>query len=658
MKKTQRNTSTQQRNVTCRFKMSVGCFLLLSLLIFTACANPGKGPDGGPYDETPPKIMAMNPMLGQKNVQPKKVTIFFDEIVKLENASEKIIVSPPQIEMPEIKALGRKISVGLIDTLKKNTTYTIDFSDAIEDNNEGNPMGQFTYFFSTGEQVDTMEVSGNVLSAENLEPIKGILVGLHSDTTDSAFTTKPFERVARTNGDGRFTIKGVAPGSYRIYALKDMDGDFKMSRGEMIAFSEDLIVPSSHPDLRYDTLWTDTIRYDTIIPVGYTHYLPDDVVLRSFQEIRTDRQLLKTKRDVPEWFQVFFTAASTHVPTIKGLNFDETDAFLEERTPSNDTITYWLRDFDHFPSVDTLQFAYTYEAFDDSTELNVLKTDTFELIPRNTLARRLKQKEKDLEKWEKRREKRHKKGDFSEETPPVERLTMNRVKAGRISPQENVHLSFPEPLARLDTAGFHLIRIKDSLRIDAPYLIERDEYKLTEYTVRGEWRPGQSYELVIDSAAIEGISGKIMLSTTERISIPKNEDYGALFLNIPDADSTAIVQILSGDKVSRQLPVTDHRADFFYLNPGKIYLRLFYDRNGNGKWDTGSYAEHRQPEEVFYFPTALEVRANWDIEQNWNLHELPVTQQKPKELIKQKESKKTHDPHRKNLERERERAKM
>ena len=196
-------------------------FSLLCLIF--ACANPGSGPDGGPYDETPPRIVEMRPALGQINAKQKKVEIAFDEYIKVENAVEKVIVSPPQIEVPEIKVLGKRISINLSDTLKPATTYTIDFSDAITDVTEGNPLGNFTYYFSTGEQLDTMEVAGHVLNAADLEPVKGILVGLHSDSTDSVFNTKPFERVARTNGDGRFSIKGVAPGKYRIYALQDME---------------------------------------------------------------------------------------------------------------------------------------------------------------------------------------------------------------------------------------------------------------------------------------------------------------------------------------------------------------------------------------------------------------------------------------------------
>ena len=192
-------------------------FYLLAFLLLASCAKMGQ-PDGGWYDETPPKVIGASPADGAINVNQKKINIYFDEFIKLDNPSEKVVVSPPQLEQPEIKGAGKRIQVSLVDSLKANTTYTIDFSDAISDNNEGNPLGNYTYSFSTGTAIDTMEVSGYVLESENLEPIKGILVGLYADHADSAFRAKPMLRVSRTDSRGRFVIKGVAPGSYRIYA--------------------------------------------------------------------------------------------------------------------------------------------------------------------------------------------------------------------------------------------------------------------------------------------------------------------------------------------------------------------------------------------------------------------------------------------------------
>ena len=439
----------------------------LAAVTLWACANPGSGPDGGPYDETPPHIVSMTPAIGSVNIKTKKVSLLFDELIKVENPSEKVTVSPPQMEVPEIKVSGRRVNVSLSDSLKPNTTYTIDFSDAIEDSNEGNPLGNFTYFFSTGGAIDTMEIAGYVLAAENLEPQKGLLVGLHSDLNDSAFTALPFERVARTDSRGHFCIKGIAPGTYRIYALKDIDGDFKMSRGEMMAALRQDITPTCFPDVRQDTAWHDSIHYDSISIVHFTHYKPDDLVLRAFSPVRTDRQFLKSQRDEPEWFRMYFTAASTERPKITGLNFNADELLLEQANATNDTITYWLRTID-LPQVDSLRMTYTYDVYDDSLACNVWQTDTLELVPRHTMARRLKQQAEDNEKWQKQLEKRHKRGDYSQEKPPQQFLRLNTLSGSGMPLLYNPTVTFDEPITRLDTTAIHLRLRQDSVMVDAP----------------------------------------------------------------------------------------------------------------------------------------------------------------------------------------------
>ncbi len=610
--------------------------ILVAAMLLTACANPGSGPDGGPYDETPPRIVSMSPAIGQRMAKDKKVTITFDELIKVENAQEKITISPPQIEIPDIKVQGRRITVELIDSLKENTTYTIDFSDAIVDANEGNPLGNFTYFFSTGESLDTMEVAGNVLAAKNLEPVKGILVGLHTDTTDTAFTKKPFDRVAQTDSRGRFRIKGVAPGTYRIFALKDMDGDFRFSTGEMLAFLGEKVVPRSFPAVRADTVWRDTVRYDSIRQVHYTRYVPDDLVLLAFSEKNTQRHFLKTQRDVPEWFRIYFTAPSAKAPEVHGLNFNADSLLLHQPNTSNDTLTYWLRDTS-IPQVDTLRMTYTYEAYDDSLGHNTLRTDTLELTPKMTMARRLKQQAEAMEKWQKALERRHKRGDYSEETPPQVFLNIKGNTSRSITPAENIRLSFEEPVMRLDTAGIHLRLLVDSTKVDAPMRLKRPSGVMTALTVMGEWRYGQKYELEVDSAAVTGLSGQVNNKFKLAVNVGKEADYGSLFLHLPGADTTTTVQLLKSDSnIERQVRIKGGRADFFYLQPGTYYLRCFVDGNLNGCWDTGDYAAGLQPEAVYYFPAPIEVRANWDIEQTWHVKELPLIHQKPEAITKQK----------------------
>ena len=363
-------------------------YSILSLLV-VACASLGS-PDGGEYDEIPPKVISAFPAERALGVQTRKARINFDEYIKLQNASEKVIVSPPQIEAANIRAEGKHIKIDLNDTLKPNTTYTIDFGDAIEDNNEGNPMGNYTYTFSTGDEIDTMEVSGTVLNAEDLEPVKGILVGLYpldSNLTDSILRTTPFSRVSRTNGSGRFTIKGVKQGKYRAYALDDKDGNFLFSqKSEKIAFDSIEFETSSKRDVRMDTIWRDTIEYDSIRVVPYTHFLPDDLILLSFLEDGQDQHLLKKERIEPEFFTLYFTAPADTLPIIKGLNFDE-KCLLCEASEKNDTLTYWVTDTTYYKQQDTLSFEITYLATDTTGVLNPY-TETLELVAKNSWSKK------------------------------------------------------------------------------------------------------------------------------------------------------------------------------------------------------------------------------------------------------------------------------
>ena len=318
-------------------------FLILSIshfLIFLSCARMGT-PDGGWYDEKPPQVLRTSPSDKSKNMHSKKISIYFDEFVKIAEATQRVIVSPPQMEMPDIKAVGKKITIELKDSLKPNTTYTIDFCDAITDYTEDNPMGNYTYSFSTGEQIDTLEVSGFVLDAVNLEPVKGILVGLYSQMEDSIFRKQPMLRVARTDGNGHFTIKGVADGEYRIYALQDMDDNYCFSqKSERIAFTHETFRPSVSDRVRQDTVWKDALHIDSIVQVPYKHFLPDDIVLLSFQEEQTGRYLLKTERKEANCINVFFSYGNPQLPVIKGLNFDADNAFLLESNAAKDSLSY------------------------------------------------------------------------------------------------------------------------------------------------------------------------------------------------------------------------------------------------------------------------------------------------------------------------------
>lgn len=612
--------------------------LWATALTLWACARPGT-PDGGPYDETPPRVTGAQPADGATNSRSKNIEIFFDEYVKLERAAEKIVVSPPQINMPEISASGRKIKVKLLDTIQQNTTYTIDFGDAIVDNNEGNPMGKYTYTFSTGERLDTLEVSGKVVDARNLEPIKGIIVGLHSDTTDTAFTTKPFDRMARTNGSGEFTIKGVAPGAYRIYALQDADGNYAFNqKSEKIAFSHQIVRPRCFADMRADTVWRDSTHYDSIKMVNYTHFVPDDIVLCAFGETTLDRHLLKAERKVPEHFEIYFTGPSDRHPIIKGLNFDESK-LLAEYSTNNDTITYWIADT-AIVHTDTLRATLTFMENDSVGNL-VERTEELDLISRLPRSRQIKFEQEAYKEWAQKQEKRKKKNlPYQTEMPP-ERLNLSISCGTTLDLYKNIVFESTEPISSADTSMFHLYIKVDTLYVPAPHIVERNADSQMKYTMYGEWRPEQQYALIVDSAAFKSIYGKESATQELRFSIPPLDNYCTFTAVIEGRnDSTMIVELLNNsDRAVRTQRTKEGRADFFFMKPGTYYMRAFADRNGNGKWDEGNYALNLQPEEVYYYHSPLRLRAKWDLEQTWNLSSRPLGKQKPMAITKQKPDK-------------------
>lgn len=619
--------------------------LLMLMIVVYSCASMGN-PDGGPYDEEPPKFVRSTPKPFAINSKEKKVTIEFDEFIKLEKAAEKVVVSPPQLEQPEIKASGRKVVVGLVDSLRPNTTYTIDFADAIVDNNEGNPLGNYAFTFSTGTTIDTMEVSGTVLSASDLELVKNIQVGLHSDLSDSAFMKKPFDRVSRTDSRGHFSIRGIAPGKYRIYALMDGNQNYLFdSKTEMIAFSDSIIIPAMEDAMRQDTIWKDSLTIDTIKSVGYTRFLPDDIILRAFKEENDRQYLTRSERDKENHFVLTFSARADMLPTLKGLNFDERDAFIIEKTDRNDSICYWIKDSLIY-QMDTLEIQMDYLATDTLDRL-VPQTDTLFLANKLTRAEREKLEAKAAEEKEKERKKKEKKGEKIE-PEPTKFLTLNVDAPSAFDLDRNVYLSFDEPVASIDTAAIHMEIKKDSLWEEIPFLFVSDSVLPRKYEILAEWEPEKEYQLSIDSMAFKGVYGLHTNKVKQTMKVKKLDEYGTILLNITGADSTAVVELLDGSgKVLRQQRITpQNTADFYYLNPGtKFYIRLFNDRNGNGVWDTGKYSEHLQPEEVYYFPKVWEMKANFEFEENWNINAVPVEKQKLDEIKKQKpeETKKIQD---------------
>ena len=609
--------------------------------LISGCARMGN-PDGGWYDEDPPRVLYATPAEQATNVTSKKINIYFDEYIKLADPTQNVIVSPPQLESPDIKAAGKKIVIELKDSLIPNTTYTIDFSDAISDNNEDNPMGNYTYTFSTGERIDTFEVAGYVLNAENLEPVKGISVGLYDDLADSVFRTKPLMRISRTDGSGHFVIKGVAPGEYRIFALQDLDNDYRFTqKGEMIAFNDKTYTPSAGPDVRQDTIWRDTLHIDNIIQVPYTHFYPDDVVLLAFQEKLTDLYLVKQpERIEANRFTFYFSYQNEQMPVIHGLDFKSDSAFVVEASAKKDTLTYWLRDT-ALVNRDTLTISMEYLKTDTLGQL-VNQVDTFEIYAKTPYAKRMKEKNKEMEKWPKEQEKKKKQEEPYDSIYPVAPLEPQILVPKTMTPTSRITIETPTPLERLDTAAIHLYSKIDSLWYRSPFEFRQRTGKLRTYELMADWRPDTEYSLEFDSLAFVDIYGLASVPIKKGLKVSSPDEFSTLEVQVSGvSDTTMVVQLLdrAGNCLQQQRTGADMSVVFYYVSPGSYYLSAFNDYNCNNFWDTGLYDEHRQAEEVYYYPDEVECKEKWDITKKWNVLTKPLYQQKPGSLIKQKSDK-------------------
>ncbi len=596
----------------------------VSLLLY-GCANMAR-PGGGPIDETPPKYVKSTPTPSATNFKGTEIEIVFDENIKLDKAFEKVVVSPPQIEMPIVSSNARTVKVKLNDPLVPNTTYTISFSDAIQDNNESNALENFSFSFSTGDKIDSLIVGGAVLTAENLEPVTGMYVGIQSDLQDSAFTTKPFTRVTKTDAYGRFQILNVAPGSYRVFALKDANSNYFFDMpSEDIAFLDSIVVPEMTTHSHQDTVWTEAGVIDTIIVHNHINYAPNDLLLYSFNENKKTQYFEKGERLEKNKITLYFGAPSDTLPMLEGLNFDIEDWAIIEAVPTNDTIQYWIKDSLVY-NLDTLKFTSTYLAPDTLQQL-VPRTDTLSLSMRKQAAKKNEKKKKEEEN----------------DSTVVETVFLSfKDDFGMgIDIGVNPVITFAEPIDTFDIAKLRLEVKKDSVYESQPFIFRPVEDKVREYELIAQLRPGTEYLFTADSTAFEGIYGLFTNKIEKSFKIKTVDQYSNLLFNITNAPDSSFVELLnSSDKVVRKALVVNGDAKFVHVPPGEYYARIVIDENRNFLFDTGDYSVKRQPEQVYYYTDKIELRANWDVQQEWDVLATSILKQKPLEITKNKPAEK------------------
>ena len=359
--------------------------VVLLALVVVACASMGR-PQGGPRDEEPPVFVKSRPFPGALNVKSDKIIIEFDENIQVDDPMNKIVVSPAQKNPAKVSAVGHRVTVQLLDTLKENTTYTIDFTDAIKDLNEGNVLDGFAFAFSTGDVLDSLSISGMVFAAENLEPAQSMLVGVHSNLSDTALTTLPFDRITRTNQLGQFTVRNLKPGQYHLFAINDVNRDNKWDRSEDIAFYPVTVSPTAERMSVSDTIKAADGVTDSIVTVDVTAFYPNDLLLTWFNENYKSQYMVKNERRQRNKIAFEFGAPSDTFPSLRfvGGPYDGEDFTLRsvlEASATRDTLTYWIADT-AVVALDSIYLAATYLRTDTLDQLS-WTTDTlnFSLRP-------------------------------------------------------------------------------------------------------------------------------------------------------------------------------------------------------------------------------------------------------------------------------------
>ena len=618
------------------FKKHIGVLgaVLASVGLLWSCASIGN-PSGGARDEDPPRFVRANPAPGSVNVDPSNIYIDFNELVNVKDAFQKVVLSPPGKSTPRVSTRGRRVVVNITDTLLPNTTYTIDFGDAIEDNNEANKLSGFAYTFSTGPTLDSLRISGMVIGAEDMEPQQGVFVGAYITKEDSAFIRMPFDRLARTDEYGRFIIRGLQDTTYRLFALKDLDNDKHYANPEEdIAWFEDTIRPTSERIMTNDTirdLYTGAV--DTVVQRERTRYLPNNVLLRMYNTGLKPQYLVSYTRPDSTRLEFIFNSPSKTRPSIMIADDEEYSTPLKaETTVGNDTLTFWLPK--ELAGRDTLKLALRYTSVELLTGIESTVNDTVKLMkPKEQAPKKKNQKKK---KTDKKPDKKgdDKKSDKSEMpellsdsipalrndsiagSPDEDEINKEEEEKPKIptfaftakGPDSDIRrplsIEVPIPLSRLDSLAFHLETKPDTvwIPVKGTYRLEKaDTLSERRFKIEFPWQRGSAYRLTVDSLAATDIYGvnSDRLEYEFKTKAPEDLSNLKITLNGLEKDIPAFVQLLSSDKPKYTAPVVNGTATFEGIDAGKYYARLYEDFNGDGKYTTGSYRMQR----VFGQPT-------------------------------------------------------
>ncbi len=572
-----------------------GSAVAILIILAASCAKMSS-PAGGPRDKQPPVIVKCEPQNGQTNFRGNKITITFDEFVTLDKINEKFMVSPPLSKRPVISRKGKSVVIEYDEDLRDSTTYTFYFQDAIRDLNESNPIDNYQFVISTGPVVDSLSVTGNVMSAFSLDPPENTLVLLYRDHSDSAFIKSLPDYITKVRATGYFRIDNVKEGKYRIFALKDADNSKNFNLiDEEIAFRDSLIEVTAEKNFI-------PVVPDTIIRKTPSKIIADTVVLKGeyplilFKPAKKARYLTSSDRK-PQYKLVY--TLSLPPDTFK-VDFSipgaAKDSYFVETTPEKDTLTVWITDSLLYSQTDLkslISYPYT-----DSTGNIVTRHDT--VVQRFVIPRTGRSLPK-----------------------PTPLRVNNSFGGGPLKPGQDIVFSSQTPLMDPDTSLIRLYEVNEKTRIPVPYSFERDSTRSTRLFLKAGLRQKKEYVFISDSASFRNYYGEVSDSTGARITVRTDDTFSKLKIILENFEGNNIIQLLTDqEKVIRETKATrEGIAEFNLLDKGKYRLRVIYDLNGDGKWTTGDFTTKGQPEPVSFYPGELNIPEFFWLDQNWNIQE-------------------------------------
>lgn len=579
--------------------------VLTAVMLQNSCANTTQAPSGGRKDTIPPVIVNINPLPGAVNVPVHNASVrfYFDEYITVKNP-KNIFLSPPMGKAPKYKLKGKSLIVYFDQDLDSNTTYTLDISDAVADNREGNMFPGYSLVFSTGPKIDSMVVTGTVRDCNTLLPINGATVMLYKDLSDSAVLKSRPYAAAKTDKWGFFAIRNVSDTVYRLYAMvDDIGNNVYDAESDKIAFFDTVIRPTmvatdDLPELlKYDM--EDTVR---------CRARRSEYELYMFRDEKSRQAVRNRDRLGDRLAYVSFMAPDAQIDSLWIRNIPQ-DKLIMEFNPTRDSLLIWVND--RRRPLDTLHLFVDY-----------LKTDTSGVLSPATEHFRLA-----------RPGGKYRRPALSTLKHDDTICKMKLVAEPRTVERQGFKMSFDFPII---SEGFDKMTLTSvnprQQRKEVPFTVERDSTDLRSYNIKvsEKMQVGYDYILKVPHREFRDINGFYNDSTEHKVALPKDDNLSLLQFNLQNVRHRYIVELLTEkmDKVLDSYTVdSDASVVFPYMQAGKYCVRLTEDINANGRVDTGNLMEHRQPEKVKFYTLrdgsyVINLREGMEIEQSLDVAKL------------------------------------